>query len=401
MFYIITILIIIVLLIMFYLYINKDEIHRKLAHRYYNKSNGTFDYNANAALSHINLIDQFNTNDYYLRRRILQNNIIRGGFEIQNRQQVIDQIIDDTINALAIANNNTENIEFIIADVVETPWNDAEFAIIINNAVNNIGYAEARAENARANSNNRAEAATLALADAQIYTSDPQNVHESKVNSDLRQILERIKEDNINPKKCIEDAIKYINKSKISKKKKEDALTTLNIISNKNMIYTFNLSEDMIFALVWHRSNHINNKSKIGKTSRGKLIKDAIVEALADSIENGLPVCINGRCSRIIASLCTIDFDNANDSIMTFEAYKNQIYSEITNLVNACINAPPVNLVNGAKLFNEGSDDTTEVVDFKKYLGNEIINHINAYKDKLTDKEIDIIKKDCFIYAGI
>ena len=210
-----------------------------------------------------------------------------------------------------------------------------EFHNIITGHTNQLRGEVAHGRIARAvdASDNRKEAINIAFDEAIKYTDDKQNVHDSKVNHDLRTTLQTLRAQaapGLSSDICIDEAHKFIGK--IDDQNKADlAARVLEQIKKKEYISTFNMREDMIFAYVWDRSNHPEN------AENGDLIREAIINSLADSVENGALVCINGRCSRMINSLATLDFDSSMGAALTFEAYRNQIFQEVKEIVNQAI----------------------------------------------------------------
>jgi hypothetical protein len=159
------------------------------------------------------------------------------------------------------------------------------------------------------------------------------------VNADLRDILRRLKDTapfDFDPARSIAEARDFIvdtyqhdnnNHNKIV-----DAIAGLDKAAECNLISTFNETEDRIFAYVWERCSYPKN------ASNRLLMREAVINSLADGTENGSQVCINGRCARMLNSLVTLDYDSAvAGSALTMEAIRNQIFQEMKTIVNNAI----------------------------------------------------------------
>lgn len=403
-FYIITALIVLILIAGWYMY-TSDYCRRKRAQEEYNKSVGVYDEHARRAYELINNIHNPTPEDIYLRGRIVYNNIVRGnGVAPQLRNDYINNVYQEYQAVLAnIAQQAPQDTHlFIVHDINEflrdeiLEWGGEIFGLteqIQTNAITD------RAASAQQDANDKLEAATIALERAQIYTNDSQNAHDTKVNADLRAIFARIKTNKINVPNCIAEVSEYIKKSDMSHKNKVAAAEVLEVVKKGHVIVTFDTREDVILACVWSRAEHPQNQELLNGIPRSTLIKDAVVRALADCKED-IIVCINGRCSRILAALCTTDFDRQNDVIMTFEAHKNQILQEVNKTINSCIQDPPFHLASAANAFNNG-EDHENIDKFKEFLSTKIDSTIDAYGEQLNYTEIANIKKECRIYAGL
>jgi hypothetical protein len=294
---------------------------------------------------------------------------------------------------------------------------DYEYAQMINILNQNVAtnrpviqqeVREIRKAAAVAETDNHADAVNKYFDTATVYTSNGQNVHDSKVNGDLRSILRSIKSTsgNIDPKKSISNARRYIyndyqheaDNAEIVK----NAITSLDRAAQAEHISTFNETEDRIFAYVWERSNHPRN----GENS--DLMKEAIINALADGVENGKQVCINGRCARLLGSMTTLDFDrNVADGVMTYEAYRNQIFQEAGDVFNQeferiSASDDPDDKQLAAYLADPDKPVNQLLVD--KFIADIkliIDRNIDTYRDKFSADEIEAITAECYTAVEI
>lgn len=164
---------------------------------------------------------------------------------------------------------------------------------------------------------------------------DTQNVHDSAVNSNLRDTYDIILGDvnNILKFESTEFIHDYIDDMKdFDATKKKNAKKTLDrmMSSNSKISAANNDTENTVLYNVWNRANHSENIKNGNSTN----IKNAIVEALADCVEDDNVVCSGGRSARIIASLATIDIDQTMGKVVTKQAYRNEVFKLATESLN-------------------------------------------------------------------
>jgi hypothetical protein len=198
------------------------------------------------------------------------------------------------------------------------------------------------------------------------HTSDTQNVHDSGVQKDIQLIAEKLNtstaSNNLNT-----EILDYIlqNNDKDIIKIKENAIKTYDTINNTNT-YISNIKshERQILNSVWNRSNDIQNQKN------SVLIKNAIVQALSNSIERNIPVCSTGRTTNIISSLATLDYDNTIGTIGSSEMYKNEIIDDAAKIFNKLSNEIP-------------NDDTLLRNKYSEELDKLKIKYPNHFTDKM------------------
>lgn len=273
----------------------------------------------------------------------------------------------------------------------------------------------ARVEAAKKDSSTRAEATIKFLDESQGYTNAPQNVHDSAVSGDLRGILAVVSEENEVPtpnmgaRAALKEAYDAVN-ALPDDTKRAKALATLAKISENETCSTFGMQREAdIFSLIWSRADHPANK-----TNRG-LIREAVVCALVDSVEETptfdptkrppllcKPVCINGRIGRVINSLALLDFDPRISSVMTYEAYRNQILEETKGIFEAVLGEfEEGDDVQKAAFsaFEEGKD--TDAAPLLAELQKRIDSHLLQYSGKITALELEKVRKECNAYLAM
>lgn len=416
-----------------------DRSRRKKSENLLNTSAGTFDESARAALTELTRIGDPNADDYFRRGNIFQYNILEGNMrggrgenrnDRRDRHLAVGHIVRDYTDALvgmrgrlgAVGEDRDLNPDFMVHRIEDLNWNLRPFAnedmeiqqmlMGFNDTVTTHAPAvrreiiHERRNRAIAAANTRTEAIDNYFDAATQFTNDAQNVHDSKVNNDLRDTLRRIKNDNINPRDAIDEAREYIEseygRDPMNRAKVANALRILDKISEGENIGTFNEREDNIFAYTWSRCAHPRNRDN------SELMREAVINSLADGIENGNQVCINGRTGRVLNSLVMLDYDtNVASGVMTFEAYKNQIFQETKTIIGQEIerarnsNDAKLRAVGEAYDGDEVEIDETVDIKFKNEIKQEIDRNFEKYDTKLNETEINNLKQECYVYATI
>lgn len=419
---------------------NSDSKKRKKSEDALRESAGTFDAGARRALDELTRIDNPTADDYFRRGHIIQYNVLEGNIQRRRgenraarreRRNAVGHIVRDYTDALLAMRGRATEIgadremdpEFMIyhiEDFNRALIGDEDDAIVqmlmgLDNVVTTHApavrqeIAEERRDRATATANTRAEAVALALDDATKFTDDRQNVHDSKVNNDLRLTLRKLKSTapyDFDPMESIDDAAEYIattySRDPLNHQKTANATRILEQIRKGETISTFGETEDNIFGYTWERCNHPRNKKNSG------LMREAIITALADGIEHGAPVCPNGRCGRVLNSLVILDFDQEVASgAMSFEAWRNRIFQESKTIVEREIerakNSNDDDMRAVGEAFDIGDESPNPEVEnqFKANLKKEIDNQVDSYSDKLNDAERQNIKNEIYVYSTI
>jgi hypothetical protein len=411
---VIAVIIIVILIVCVY--------KRKTAADYYNESNGTADTAALTALEMLTNAD--NPQDKFTRAQLLRYNIGHDDrFDRERTNDVNDAVTADYFNILDAMGNGlqtTTDPDFILYEIGafgNTVGNDEVIRMVDDTAsVVTLPTITQRRKEAIADAETPIDSVDKYFTSSIKYTDNAQNVHDSGINEDLRKTLARIRmyeTTRADPATAIEDAKKYIlNKyvnndtgstdTSCNNAKAQRALSVINErIVQGGSISTFNDTEDAIFASVWNRTKHFSN------ANNGDKLRDAVIDALADSHENGSIVCINGRTSRILNSLTTLDNDAIiSASAMTKEAYRNQIFSEardiITREIESASESPDQKLAAVGQHYLSSDDTEIDPATERKFINDvkiEIDQNLIQYNDKFRSEELKKIATEC--YAGI
>lgn len=237
-----------------------------------------------------------------------------------------------------------------------------------------------------------------------VIRNDPQNVHDTGLNNDLKTKFAKIQNSNQidelmagagNYQKPTLDNIEYeLKNSALDKNKKQHIQMIIDLAKNKNIISSLNTTDDNVLIEVWRRINsaeNINNRDEL---------KKSLWDSMASAVEKNYSdeynaVCTVGRVCRILDSLTLLD---ASPQIAaapkTTEILRNEIFEKSgVILQNRIKNAEQI--VN--KVYEFGQDEATlepsdkaKLDEFKKSVKEEISTTI---KLDYPNSKPDIIEK--------
>lgn len=194
--------------------------------------------------------------------------------------------------------------------------------------------------------------------------SDPQNVHDSNVNEDLKKIYNRIVINNMledNNDDNREELTQYL-KNNLSPDRYDRAMKTLRYTNSYNS--AVGEKENLVIDNVWKR---INSKDNVDK-------RDALRESFADALidctdEKGYTVCSGGRCARILSSLTLLDSDkNIAEPVKTRDIIRSEVMSKAHKILQDSLEQIDDNI---ADEYLEGKD-SPEVSEFESKVKEEI-----------------------------
>jgi hypothetical protein len=236
--------------------------------------------------------------------------------------------------------------------------------------------------------NNRLAKIETLVSNSIKHTNDRQNVHDSSVVKDLNKTYEIIKDQNKPFNKA-----QVLDEIEMRLTNNEPALRAFRRIKEGGRVSTYDDTEDNILAQVWQRADHPAN------LLNAETMREMFIQSLADCVENDTVVCTGGRSARILGSLTMLDYNPAVGKSLTSEAYKNQIYTEVQQLIEGFVAQSKNNqaLKEEAIAYEAGNDRKDSR--FNKELTKKITEHIDKYSDKLNSGTIERLKNDCFVYA--
>lgn len=413
--YLIVFIIIIIAITAGYLaYSRSDWRRRRRAESYIARSAGGFDDGAQRALQELMQMDSPTAADRLTRAAIIEYNLFEGAAAAHPEARV------DIAQDYTIVLNNIHEVDrpqFYLgrmrqfheriggaAEAFE-PAVDIFIAAFenIEPAVTTATVNERRTRAANA-ADNRAEATEMFFEDATDWVDDPQNVHDSSVNNDLNETFQALRRDrpenSVSPPKAITEA-RNEARLKLNPDSASKVNRVLDMIAQGNRISTFgNAAEDEIFALVWNRRLHPNNKG------RKNNITTAILDALTSAVEHDSVVCANGRAARVLNSLMLVDFDPDTGKAMTSAAYKNQIYAETQEILADEIKLGQASAdAEWRAVADSFAGETDEEppaelhIQFVNNVKRRIDENLAKYTSKLSAATIENLRAEC--YAGV
>lgn len=237
------------------------------------------------------------------------------------------------------------------------------------------------------------------------FTSDPQNVHDSAVNKQIRNSY-RLLVDNTNIipdiKVTSAEIMDYIDSMPdlIKKKRARKALETIlgPGIGNSPFNENLNVTESDLLNLVWQRSNVLENEENKDN------IQEAVITGLTEMADTGTVVCSGGRISRMIGSLTLLDAKKEiSEPLFTVETIRNEMLQTSREILNDTVSEFKTNKDIDLKNVADSYDSVEPIEtnpEKEKIFKDIVVSKINdtleqKYKDKLPLKDFDNIKSHC------
>lgn len=429
---ILAIVVICAIIIVFYI-LTKRERKRRAA-KLLELSSGTFDVAAQEALEDLDTQPELTPEEHAVRGNIIRYNILENnaprtragrnmfGRLIRDYDQAIRGVALRTIaGGFGVYHDHAEaagldavgiirgaaTLYDTFGPVAQNPLEDdyelMQMMQLLGGALNEAAPVvtenaiRARVQTAVAAAPTRHAAVEAALAPV-VKPVDTQNVHDSKVSGDAREILRKIKsqvdvEDEL-------DSIRGFIIENAEGQMRHRALEALEEMSKGGYMTTFGDNEASILAQVWKRCSHPRNNEKDMRIS--------VVSGLADCFD-GTPqklVCANGRCTRVINSLALIDYDPSLVSVLTFDAYKNLIMREALDIFNSALedaeNGTPAQRT-VARSYEDPSvtADPEAEKEFQDSLRKAVDGLIDTYSDKFNPRELEQLRSETYTYVTL
>jgi hypothetical protein len=165
------------------------------------------------------------------------------------------------------------------------------------------------------------------------HTVDPQNVHDPSVLACLKAIIERLRADQGDEELPSIDDIKLEIQVFADGRKQRviDVNAVIDATTRGERVIAIGATDKECLQRVWLRSTDSRNADVRNK------IRTAVFDALYDCWEEGIMgraiVCVNGRTSRILATLVLLDWDTKNWEIKRLEQFKNEIFNETKKVI--------------------------------------------------------------------
>lgn len=237
---------------------------------------------------------------------------------------------------------------------------------------------------------NPTERVAKTLDNVKTHTSDPQNVHDSAVNTSLRRTVTRIRDTTriASFGDCAAEASAWINRcgDTVKRERAQRALASLSVPSFNS---TIGCSDADVFAMVWSRHRVERNVDNADR------IRDAVVDSLADFYERrhggtgDNPVCVNGRCGRMLESLVLVDHDDSLGGALTLEQHRNDIIEQVKTVlareISAAKNSDDADMRAVAEAYEGSSTPVDAAAEnrFKESIRREIDVIVDSKRDVL------------------
>ncbi len=406
---------IVIIVCLIYYFFFSDTSKRNTAISNINKSNGTMDMYAEQALNELNRLTTLRPADRYRRANIIRYNIGDGDLTRLNNDALIIAANDYATVLRDLADGREPDINYavMVNDIGNFLLDLAVLEVNVDRAVVEAwnlatpAQTEKRINDALQNSTTKAEA--LETYFKPVYTDQPQNVHDKGVVDDLSTSLRTMEEtfDGTTPEMSIQQCRDYIAKhtTRIGEDKAKHALRVLSEIEAHSLaghtVSTYNKSEQDIFGIVWRRSFDKDNSAK------KELMQDAVIDALADSHQNGSVVCANGRTARLLASPVLLDHNPKVGTANSFEDYRNQIFAETDKIIKDEVASslksddPEIKKIAESYTNPEVAINEESLVKFNQEIKNKIDDNLKNYNDKLRELDMKTIKEECYAFAAL
>jgi hypothetical protein len=225
--------------------------------------------------------------------------------------------------------------------------------------------------------------------------SDPQNVHETQVSSDLARVFERVKSANdslvaLPSMLAIREAVESHRFESSSHKSR--ALASLSAIESGGLVSKLSATEPEIAKHVWVRINSPENAS-----ARDELV-DAFMDSLTDATEKSTysagyhTVCTTGRAARLLGCLTLLDADSQIAApAKTKELVRNEAFAKCRKIVESQLKKSPKEVADAYEKGDAPADSELEsqVSSLESAIRKKIESHIEKhYSSTLSDSQL-------------
>lgn len=231
-----------------------------------------------------------------------------------------------------------------------------------------------------------------------VITSDPQNVHDSQVNTDMKDIYERIRSSNTSNKtddEILEDINQVINTFPFTdKNKKSSAKNISNLMASGTIKTALGASEKQILIEVWKRINDPKNNSQ------RESLKQSFINALVDGVENGKNVCTLGRCNRMLGTLTLLDNDpEVSKPVKTTEILRNEVFGKAHHIITTILKDTPKEIADAYQNLDYSDEHAKSVEILENKLKTEVESILREEYQSVKPNILDNLIKDA--QAGI
>lgn len=348
---------IVLVVIIIFLFIYKRYENRKTQTSYENISGYTKDKTALDALDRA-IKNQSSTNSF-IAAEILSNNIAPNEPEREDRNNVYNK-------AAELYKHSVEHIQpetFINNTVLGEPYIDPTFILNRTEDFFDTHQVDIPRPNFQFIRQEVRTAKPPELIAPVTITNDPQNVHDSNVNNDVRNILTRLYELTKDDPKLPPEQIKadLLTLRSLSSDQLNKFNMTFDTILKNYDIGNLNIKEGDLLSLVHARAHKINN----GKSN----LLDNIIDCVETKSGHNNLMCTGGRSTRYLSTFTLIDPDPIlSRPIKTADILKKEIFEKANVLLQEELKKLPKDRQD--KYNNTGDEQ------FENYMKDKITNYI-------------------------
>ncbi len=216
------------------------------------------------------------------------------------------------------------------------------------------------------------------------WVSDSQNVHDSVVNNEMNQQVNQLAAEYMH----LLDTVSYadIRRWILTKTNPEKIKPLLDIFDNNyRSNYGSNLHEQDIVKLIWLRIHDPRNASHQDQ------LLEAFIDCVNDCIEQGKPVCIDGRPKKLMQCFAKIDFDPDMGMFHTKQAIRDEIHKKASDIIETELKQT---LAQTRESYNRG-ETTPEIVVLQNAMRAKIAQMVREYEGKLPPADLSMIGQVC------
>ena len=388
---VIIIIIFLILHILKQIKIEGETYEQRILHRYFNNTAGEqLDENARNVLitgeeiKNPRAIDHYRIGQVYL---INARNIDRAHHHFE---QALTQIVDGKVD--------TREAPFILERI-----DDFKDRFFENNDIdNNLQAALLTLYNMQNEQNKNVEKVKYdiksddpefkqkTILSRQNWQSDSQNVHDHSIYTSLDVQFNYVKKENEKINANYSEVVNFLrDKYKNDKENRYKLELVLEILNHNYPVgYLSNVKEQDVLLEVWKRTKHpINVKNSF-------IMQNAIADAILDCVENGHPVCMAGRISKIWQALACLDTNENLGILKSKQVLRNEIYQKAAKIVDNYIGERGTVSADIKKDYNEGKL-TNDVLNMIDSIKKDIYEIKKDYIELISDAHLDAIIHEC------
>ena len=249
---------------------------------------------------------------------------------------------------------------------------------------------------------------------AQQETNGDETVHDPGVRACLFAVINRLREENhrqISTDQIVNEIKKYGKELSDNRPKLvDDVLEIIKVVQRGDKIKQpdMSITDEECLHLVWNRIYH--PKNSVNRYKLRQAIFDALLDCWIYEFSTRRIACVDGRVSRMLASLVLLDFDKRNWLVKKMEQFRNDIFKIsgeiIHKIVEDSIKSSDIQLNQAGLAYTDPSADApqTAIDKLNDKMKESILSAIDKYvvdleqefgiKDAIPERMISSVKKE-------